>query len=186
MLRVDPFVDPGRPHGCATCARSPNMCKGLIMDAILRKYGGRCAGYVSDEDTERKRAAGGMQRCGPPDHTGQPTWVHLETGRRILRPRRDADVGAAASASRGGGLRVVYLGDGSGDFCGCLRLGPRDLVLCRAGYSLEKKLRKLRSTASEAVLAALPVCVSWSDGESMRAALRARGMMPAADDDGIE
>ena len=80
----------------------------------------------------------------------------------------------------------MYLRDGSSDFCGCLRLGPRDLVLCRAGYSLEKKLRKLRSTASEAVLAALPACVSWSDGESMRAALRARGLMPAAADNGIE
>ncbi len=30
--------------------------------------------------------------------------------------------------------RVVYLGDGAGDFCPSLRLGPRDFVLSREFY----------------------------------------------------
>ena len=186
VLRVDPFVNPSRPHGCATCARSPNMCKGLIMDAMLRKYGGADDpssdgdAYFSDEDTTQTRAASGMLRCGSPDHTGQSTWIHPETGTRLVRPRRGVD---GTALSHGGRLRVVYLGDGSGDYCGCLRLGPQDLILCREGYSLEKKLQVLRSTASQEVLAALPECVSWSDGKSMRAALRTRGLLPAT---GIE
>lgn len=37
--------------------------------------------------------------------------------------------------------RFVYVGDGSNDFCAARLLGPRDVVLYRAGFSLEKKLQ---------------------------------------------
>ncbi|KAL8621412.1 hypothetical protein ACOMHN_048212 [Nucella lapillus] len=42
--------------------------------------------------------------------------------------------------------RVVYVGDGSNDLCPGLRLTARDLLLPRRGFSLWKKLEKMRTT----------------------------------------
>jgi pyridoxal phosphate phosphatase PHOSPHO2 len=36
--------------------------------------------------------------------------------------------------------RIIYVGDGGGDLCPSLRLGPRDSVCARAGYPLHEKL----------------------------------------------
>ena len=36
--------------------------------------------------------------------------------------------------------KVVYVGDGRGDYCPCLRLRECDTIICRAGYRLAKKL----------------------------------------------
>ena len=40
----------------------------------------------------------------------------------------------------GGYNRVVYIGDGRGDYCPCVQLGEKDVVVCREGYSLASKL----------------------------------------------
>ena len=38
VLSVQPFVDKHQPHGCSTCARTPNMCKGAIVDTVRAKF----------------------------------------------------------------------------------------------------------------------------------------------------
>ena len=40
----------------------------------------------------------------------------------------------------GGYNRVVYVGDGRGDYCPCVGLGEEDVVICRKGYSLSQQL----------------------------------------------
>ena len=40
-------------------------------------------------------------------------------------------------------LRVIYVGDGSGDFCAAKSLLAQDYVIARQGYSLAKKLDPL-------------------------------------------
>ena len=43
-------------------------------------------------------------------------------------------------------LRVVYLGDGSGDFCAASCLSAQDIVVARKGYNLASKLSTFQST----------------------------------------
>ncbi|KXN91031.1 Inorganic pyrophosphatase 1 [Leucoagaricus sp. SymC.cos] len=38
--------------------------------------------------------------------------------------------------------RIVYVGDGSNDFCPILRLRSQDMILCRRNYGLEKRIVK--------------------------------------------
>lgn len=70
-LRIAPCH--GAPHGCGVGTCPPNMCKGLVLDRVLRE---------------------------------------------------------AAAA----GKRVVYLGDGRGDYCPALRLSREDFVMPRRGF----------------------------------------------------
>jgi pyridoxal phosphate phosphatase PHOSPHO2 len=44
--------------------------------------------------------------------------------------------------------KVVYVGDGGGDFCPVLCLGAEDVVLCRQDYSLHKKCVAAASAAT--------------------------------------
>lgn len=39
----------------------------------------------------------------------------------------------------GGYDRVVYVGDGAGDYCPCLQLTEKDVVVCREGYRLAQR-----------------------------------------------
>ncbi|KAI6649531.1 Phosphoethanolamine/phosphocholine phosphatase [Oopsacas minuta] len=48
-------------------------------------------------------------------------------------------------------LRVVYLGDGSGDFCAAKGLFMQDFVAARKGYSLASKLSPIQITGGIAV-----------------------------------
>lgn len=57
--------------------------------------------------------------------------------------------------------RVVYIGDGSNDFCAALQLRPADIVLFRKGFSLERKIN--RASAS---LQATPI--GWNSPEELR------------------
>ncbi|KAF8678616.1 hypothetical protein HU200_046235 [Digitaria exilis] len=74
-LRIEPYHEfrHGASHGCGVGTCPPNMCKGQVLDRILRE----------------------------------------------------------ASAAR---KRVVYLGDGRGDYCPALRLGREDFVMPRRGH----------------------------------------------------
>lgn len=45
--------------------------------------------------------------------------------------------------------RVVYLGDGRGDFCACTRLGPCDAILARSAYPDGRPAALLRLLAAE-------------------------------------
>jgi phosphoethanolamine/phosphocholine phosphatase len=78
-LRIGPCHDPrAAPHGCGVGTCPPNMCKGLVLDRILR----------------------------------------------------EAEAETASSAKP----RVIYLGDGRGDYCPALRLARTDFVMPRRGY----------------------------------------------------
>ncbi|KAJ1420701.1 putative pyridoxal phosphate phosphatase PHOSPHO2 [Ochromonadaceae sp. CCMP2298] len=61
--------------------------------------------------------------------------------------------------------RVVYIGDGGGDFCPSMRLKPTDLVLCRRDWTLHKKC----VGAGAAFRATL---LPWSDGAELLAIFR--------------
>lgn len=65
-------------HSCGTCSRSPNLCKGRVLNDYLR---------------------------------ANPSYE-----------------------------KVVYVGDGRGDFCPALSLRKQDVVVCREGYPLAKLL----------------------------------------------
>ena len=45
--------------------------------------------------------------------------------------------------------RVIYLGDGAGDFCPCTRLGSQDMVLARQRYPSGAECALLRMAAQE-------------------------------------
>ena len=46
---------------------------------------------------------------------------------------------------------VVYVGDGSGDYCPSVKMTERDIVICRKGYSLEKKLGNAKTAIMASV-----------------------------------
>eukprot|EP00271_Cylindrocystis_brebissonii_P005547 TRINITY_DN17635_c0_g1_i2.p1 TRINITY_DN17635_c0_g1~~TRINITY_DN17635_c0_g1_i2.p1 ORF type:complete len:198 (+),score=23.11 TRINITY_DN17635_c0_g1_i2:426-1019(+) len=92
-LRVRPYHPANAPpHGCSTCWRQPNMCKGLILDKLR---------------DERLPST-----CG----------------------------------------RVIYLGDGGGDFCPSLRLTKADFVLARTRYPLSMLLNDAGKDVDATVL----------------------------------
>ncbi|WVZ69028.1 hypothetical protein U9M48_017885 [Paspalum notatum var. saurae] len=72
-LRIAPYHPADAPHGCGVGTCPPNMCKGLVLDRILRE-------------------------------------------------------------AEAAGKRVVYLGDGRGDYCPALRLRKGDFVMPRRGF----------------------------------------------------
>lgn len=56
--------------------------------------------------------------------------------------------------------RVVYVGDGKGDFCPACRLEPSDLVLCRRDWPLHRLMKR----SPEAVQAEV---FPWEDGKDI-------------------
>ena len=46
---------------------------------------------------------------------------------------------------------VVYVGDGRGDYCPCLKMTERDTVLCRKGYSLATKIANAPTAVTASV-----------------------------------
>lgn len=107
-LCVKPFVDEATPHGCSTCDRSPNMCKGQIVDQLVERH-------------------------GPFSQT-------------------------------------IYLGDGSGDFCGARHVGKPGLLLGRRGYPLMNRVHKEDD-------ANFPRVLEWESGEEVRAHLLREGVI---------
>ncbi|PSC70630.1 CTD small phosphatase [Micractinium conductrix] len=75
------------------------------------------------------------QRCVvEPRHGGAPHGCPLCPS-NLCKGRELAALRAAAP-----GQRVIYAGDGANDLCPSLSLGPDDVVLARAGFSLERLL----------------------------------------------
>ncbi|KAI0031750.1 phosphatase phospho-type [Vararia minispora EC-137] len=80
----------------------------------------------------------------------------LKLRRRIdpAGPQHDCKVGCSPNMCKGDELeaflkrqqteydRIIYVGDGSNDFCPILRLRKQDMVLCRAYRGLEKRISK--------------------------------------------
>ncbi|CAL4974332.1 unnamed protein product [Urochloa decumbens] len=101
-LRIGPYhAAPG--HGCGVGTCPPNMCKGLVLDRILRE------------------AAEGRKR-------------------------------------------VIYLGDGRGDYCPMLRLAREDFVMPRRGYPVWDLICEDPARVQAEVHA-------WADGAEMEATL---------------
>ncbi|XP_062219946.1 inorganic pyrophosphatase 1-like [Phragmites australis] len=103
-LRIAPHHDfRSAPHGCGVGTCPPNMCKGQVLDRILRE----------------------------------------------------------ASAGR---KRVIYLGDGRGDYCPSLRLGREDFMMPRRGYPVWDLIRQNPALLQAEVH-------PWSDGREMEETL---------------
>jgi len=107
-LRIEPYHDfiRGAPHGCGVGTCPPNMCKGQVLDRILRD--------------------------------------------------------AAAPAGRR--PRVIYLGDGRGDYCPALRLAREDFVMPRRGYPVWDLICEDPARVQAEVH-------PWADGAEMEATL---------------
>lgn len=45
--------------------------------------------------------------------------------------------------------RVVYVGDGKNDYCPCLKLAEKDVVICREGYPLAERLKHSSSCLAQ-------------------------------------
>ncbi|CAO2194535.1 unnamed protein product [Urochloa humidicola] len=126
-LRIGPYHAAG--HGCGVGTCPPNMCKGLVLDRILRE----------------------------------------------------------AAAAEGGRKRVIYLGDGRGDYCPMLRLGREDVVMPRRGYPVWDLICEDPARVQAEVH-------PWADGAEMEAtllglvrrALVEDAMLPAALDCKLE
>ncbi|CAL8471813.1 g11355 [Coccomyxa elongata] len=116
-LRVRPYHQDPRPHGCPNCP--PNLCKGKVMELLL------------------------MQQNYS---------------------------------------RVVYLGDGAGDFCPSLRLGPRDFVLSREVYPRGAPCSLLRLARKAS--ARIADCFIGTGLAAAGAATEPPALIAAADADG--
>ena len=56
--------------------------------------------------------------------------------------------------------KIVYVGDGGGDFCPCLALSPSDFICCRNNWTLHKKIRDSDSLV-------MAQCIPWSNGADL-------------------
>ncbi len=72
-------------------------------------------------------------------------------------------------------MRVLCVGDGAGDVCPCLRLGPGDVALARHGYPLAERLRRAAAEGEgEGTRRPLRATVRlWKDGAGLRDETRA-------------
>jgi pyridoxal phosphate phosphatase PHOSPHO2 len=80
---------------------------------------------------------------------------------KILKQTSSDCAGAADEKKQPQRLPLVYLGDGGGDVCPCLRLQQGDLILARAGFSLAKQLQSDKLKAQ--VRAQLIVWSTWQE-----------------------
>ena len=60
--------------------------------------------------------------------------------------------------------KVIYVGDGGGDFCPALRLDTTDVLLCRQGFPLQKKCADAKSSQNIEVRAKVR---EWSNGKDI-------------------
>ncbi|OEL28351.1 Inorganic pyrophosphatase 2 [Dichanthelium oligosanthes] len=107
-LRIGPYHEfraGGVTHGCGVGTCPPNMCKGQVLDRILREA-----------------ASGGRRR------------------------------------------RVIYLGDGRGDYCPSLRLAREDFMMPRRGYPVWDLIVEDPARVQAEVH-------PWADGAEMEATL---------------
>jgi pyridoxal phosphate phosphatase PHOSPHO2 len=79
-----------------------------------------------------------------------------------LREGEGSSSSSSSSAAPAAEGKWVYIGDGGGDHCPCLRLAAGDCILAREGWELAKRLGKAPSKAR---------VVQWKDGKELAAAL---------------
>jgi 2,3-diketo-5-methylthio-1-phosphopentane phosphatase len=157
-----PFED--KPHGCARCP--VNMCKGSIIDSLGLSWeeGGAAGGAVAAAPTSMG-AGGGSSGAGAgagADGAAVDLTEASSPSSALSPPSQPP------ASGRSHNRRVAYVGDGGGDLCAVLRLGPSDVVLAREGYPLASKL----AAADVARLVRAKV-VLWRDGPTLRNGIRA-------------
>jgi pyridoxal phosphate phosphatase PHOSPHO2 len=59
--------------------------------------------------------------------------------------------------------RVVYVGDGRNDYCPCLKLTQKDVVLCREGYALARLLKDPATSSCKATVHTIDFVSSLGD-----------------------
>lgn len=69
-----------------------------------------------------------------------------------------------ASASESGRRRLIYLGDGSGDFCPSLKLRKEDFVMPRKDFPLSKRICSNKKLIKAHIH-------EWSNGEELERVL---------------
>lgn len=152
LLLIEPFVPATTPHGCPLCP--VNMCKGAILDAmgLSKPRHPATSGGGDDSGNADSGSVGGAAAA--------PTAASSDAS---------SSFAAAAAAAP---PRVLYVGDGGGDFCPCLRLGSGDVACARADYPLHQKL--LAASASASAAGSVRAAVKpWSTGKQLYAHIAA-------------
>jgi pyridoxal phosphate phosphatase PHOSPHO2 len=136
-LRIRPFhpFTEGPPHGCTFCP--PNMCKGSIINEMIQKF---LVEGESDEMIHKSFIE------GESNEMVQKSLVEGESGEMIQKSFVEGESDEMIENSFEGESmnkkRIIYLGDGSGDFCPSLKLRCGDHVLPRKEYPLWKLIQK--------------------------------------------
>lgn len=122
-------------HTTASGAWPAQIC------AKVNRFG--CARFLAFRNYCRIESSGGL--------TCLTSRRFFYTGQIVTKMLSDCGSGSchassspqlASTAATTGPSRIVYVGDGSNDFCAALHLRHGDVVLARAGYRLEKLLRE--------------------------------------------
>lgn len=139
LLVIEPHQPPRSPHGCTLCP--VNLCKGLAMDRLGLSWPcGAAATAAADEHAgeaqsplvtvragpaERQRRKSRSRSPGPAAGGAGGTRSGLY-GALVSSAAHACSGAATAPPASGPALRprVLYLGDGRGDLCACLRMGP--------------------------------------------------------------
>ncbi|KQJ94105.1 inorganic pyrophosphatase 2 [Brachypodium distachyon] len=109
----------------------------FFIDTVLAHHG--LAGYFSEISSNPARVdAAGRLRISPyhdfPHGCALPTCPPNMCKGKVMEEILQELSAAAAAAGKRRRKRVVYLGDGRGDYCPTLKLGERDYMMPRKGY----------------------------------------------------
>lgn len=164
-LHIQPYVAKDQvPHGCGRCP--VNLCKGLVLDGLQlsKQIPNRTSVSTYNESQQAEefrneikafddRKNNGTMVTGSNTNTslsvatvssvGTAETITFRTNETIgISSTAAATVSSTSSSSSSYSLlpRIVYIGDGSGDLCPCMRLNEHDIILAREGYPLLKNL----------------------------------------------
>lgn len=143
----------------------------FFIDTVLAHHG--LASYFSEINTNPARVdADGRLRISPyHDFHGSGHGCILATcppnmckGRVMERILQELSTAAGVAAAGKQRRRVVYLGDGRGDYCPSLKLAERDYMMPRKGYPVWELIGGDRSAVRADVR-------EWADAEDLEAVL---------------
>jgi 2,3-diketo-5-methylthio-1-phosphopentane phosphatase len=133
LLVIGPHQPSASPHGCPRCP--VNLCKGLALDRLGLSYEDSGGAALRDEHRGRTRGSEmTVERMARPRSSSRGRRRSSAAGGALRLEGGSGTssggaTGSVVAPARGSGAlllkkRVLYLGDGRGDLCACLRLGP--------------------------------------------------------------
>jgi 2,3-diketo-5-methylthio-1-phosphopentane phosphatase len=141
LLVIGPHQPSSSPHGCGLCP--VNLCKGQALDRLGLSYDDTSAlrdEHSSSEKADievlqmpgalgkrgRRRSGGGAAASAGASvgSSGAGSGLASLVARCMGPTASSADLGPSVAGGTKLKKRVLYLGDGRGDLCACLRLGP--------------------------------------------------------------